>query len=173
MNLLLRLMVFQLIGTWRTRCDVLGPCLTPFRVAPTDLDVLGHMNNGIYFSLLDLARMDLLRRSGLLSKLRAKGWYAVVAAESIQFRKSLRLLQRFDVETRVLGWDAKAFVIAQRFLRDSDEVASAVIRVRVLRKKGGAVAPAEVLAVADKPVASPDLPAWAAQWNALQGSRAR
>jgi acyl-CoA thioesterase FadM len=97
----------------------------------------------------------------------------VVAAESIQFRKSLRLLQRFDVETRVLGWDAKAFVITQRFLRESDEVASAAIRVRVLQKKGGTVAPAEVLAVADKPAASPDLPAWVAQWNALQGSRAR
>jgi YbgC/YbaW family acyl-CoA thioester hydrolase len=172
MNLLLRLIALQLLGTWRTRCDVLGPCLTPFRVAPTDLDVLGHMNNGIYFSLLDLARVDLMRRSGLLSRLSAKGWYPVVVAETIQFRKSLRLLQRFDIETRVLGWDAKAFVIAQRFLRDSDEVAAAVIRARLLKKQGGTVAPADVLALADKSTASPDLPAWVAQWNSLQASRA-
>ena len=30
------------------------------RVLPTDLDVLGHMNNGVYLSIFDLGRFDLL-----------------------------------------------------------------------------------------------------------------
>ncbi len=44
-----------------------------FRVLPTDLDVLGHMNNGVYLSIMDLGRMDLLQRSGIWSRLFGAG----------------------------------------------------------------------------------------------------
>jgi len=44
-----------------------------FRVVPTDLDVLGHMNNGVYFSLMDLGRIDLMIRTGAWKRLTALG----------------------------------------------------------------------------------------------------
>ena len=64
---------------------------------PTDLDLLGHMDNGRYASLFDLGRFDLLVRTGFWDLLARQKWYAVVASETITFRKSLELWQRFDV----------------------------------------------------------------------------
>src|SRR4051794_6150377 len=87
-----------------------------FRVLPTDLDVLGHMNNGVYFSIMDLGRMDLLIRSGAWKKMRDRGFYPVMANETITFRKSLQPWQRFDVESRIVGYDAKAVYVEQRFV---------------------------------------------------------
>jgi len=72
---------------------------------PTDIDILRHMNNGRYLSLFDLGRWDLLVRTRLWDAMRSEGWYAVVAAETVAFRRSLQLWQRFDVESRMLGHD--------------------------------------------------------------------
>lgn len=169
MNLYFRVLWTRLVSRFRAPCGPLGPIRTPFRVMPTDLDVLRHVNNGVYFSLLDLARADLLTRSGLLPRLTERGWFAVISAESMRFRRSLRLFERFDVETTVVGWDDRAVYIHHRFLRGDDAVAVALVAARFLRREGGAVAPREVLALTDHdgpdhdgvPAASPELPEWA------------
>lgn len=44
-----------------------------------------------YFSILDLAPVDLMNHAGFAGELSAKGWYPVVVAETIRFRKSLGL----------------------------------------------------------------------------------
>ena len=36
-----------------------------FRVWPTDLDILNHMNNGKYLSVMDIGRFDLMQRNGV------------------------------------------------------------------------------------------------------------
>lgn len=162
MNLLFRLLWLLVVSRFRSRCDVLGPVRTPFRVLPTDLDVLRHVNNGVYLSLLDLARTDLMIRSGLFGPVRRRGWYPVVTAESIRFRRSLTLFQRFHVETRVLGWDDRSIFLSQQFVLGDTVVASALVTGRFLRS-GGTVAPAEVLALAGvDPDRAPPMPPWAA-----------
>jgi acyl-CoA thioesterase FadM len=165
MNLFLRLLLLLLTSRFRKRCDILGPVRKRFIVWPPDLDVLGHVNNGVYLSMLDVARVDLMLRAGVAGKLRARGLYPVVAAETIRFRRSLQLFQSFEVETRVLGWDEKAFIIEHRFLRGEELVAHAVIRSRFLRRKGGTVGSAELLEVVGKSGPSPQLPAWIEAWN--------
>lgn len=170
MNLFFRLLWFMLIVRWRPAVSILEPCRTPFRVMPTDLDVLRHVNNGVFLSLMDLARVDLITRAGLVSPINARRWYGVVAAETIRFRRSLTLFQRFEIETRVLGWDDKAFVLEQRFIRGDEEVASALVRVRFLARDGKKVTPSEIIALSGLQLAPPVLPADAANWNAAQGS---
>jgi acyl-CoA thioesterase FadM len=165
MNLFLRLLLLLLTAPFRARCDILQPARKRFIVWPPDLDVLWHVNNGVYLSMLDVARVDLLLRSGAASKLRAHGFYPVVAAETIRFRRSLQLFQSFEVETLVLGWDEKAFIIRHRFLRGEELVAEAVVRSRFLRRKGGTVPSAELLAVLGKSGPSPPLPEWIDAWN--------
>ena len=173
MNLLLRLLFTLIAGRFRPACSAAGPCVTPFRVWPTDLDVLGHMNNGVYLSILDVARVDLLVRAGLLTKLRGAGIYPVVAAETIRFRRSLQAFQRFDVRTRIIGRDDKAILIEQVFLRspvaggEEEIMAEAVIRGRFLRKGGGTVAPEEIMQLAGH-VDLPELEPWIAAWNLSQ-----
>ncbi len=94
------------------------------------------MNNGIYLVIMDLARLDLMVRSGFWRKVQAQGWYPVVVAETIQFRRSLNLLQRFEIETRVLGWDDKAVLLEQQFWCKGDVVAHALVRARFLKRTG-------------------------------------
>jgi acyl-CoA thioesterase FadM len=168
MNLYFRLLWLRLLSRRRPPCTVLGPCVTPFRVLPTDLDVLRHMNNGVYFSLLDLARVDLMLRAKLASKFEQLGWYTVVAAESIRFKRSLQLFQKFDVETSVFGWDEKVFAVRHRFLVGGEEVASAVIWARFLKRTGGGVAPKQVLDAAGYTGPDLPLPEWARHWSEVE-----
>lgn len=164
MNLLLRLLGVWLGAPFGPRCEPLGPSLTAMRVWPRDLDPLMHVNNGVYLSMLDLGRIDLMLRSGLMRILRASGWYFVVAAETIHFRRSLKLFQRFEIETRVLGWDDRAFVIQQLFRRRGETVATALVQGRLLRRGGGPVAPRELLEAAALESVSPALPDWIQRW---------
>jgi acyl-CoA thioesterase FadM len=168
MNRLLRLLWLLLVSRWRTPVAPLATCITPFRVWPTDLDPLLHMNNGIYLCIMDLGRLDLMIRSGLWRLINARGWYTVVVAETIQFRRSLNLFQRFSISTQVLGWDEKAILIEQRYLRGDEVVAHALVRARVLKKGGGHVSPADFLQAAQVDPVSPPLEGYAARWNADQ-----
>lgn len=172
MSLLLRLILLLLTSARRSRLHVLDTCVTPFRVWINDLDVLLHMNNGRYFTILDLARVDLMMRSGLWRQLRAQGWYPVVTLETLRFHRSLELGDRYDVHTRVIGWDEKHIFIEQGFVRDDAPVALAVVRARFLKRKGGTVTTAELLALAGIAQASPALPEWVASWSEAEGGMA-
>ncbi len=168
MNLFLRLLWQLLAGRSRAACPPLGPCRTPFRVWPTDLDILRHVNNGVYLSIMDLARVDLLRRAGLLRGIVARGWYPVVTGETIQFLRSLELFDRFVIETRVLGWDDRYILLEQRFERGRETVAVALVAGRFLARGGGTVTPQEIVDVGGRRVESPAIPDWVARWHADQ-----
>jgi acyl-CoA thioesterase FadM len=171
MNLFLRLALLSVLSPRREAAPVLGPCRTPFRVLPTDLDVLRHTNNGVYLSLMDLARVDLLTRAGVASKVRERGWYPVVVAESITFRRSLTLGQRFEIETSVIGWDDRAITLSQDFWRGEQRIASAVVRAMFLGKDGQRVAPEQIVALTGEDLEAPVEPDWVRQW--AQQSRIR
>jgi acyl-CoA thioesterase FadM len=138
---------------------------TPFRVLPSDLDVLGHMNNGVYFSIMDLGRMDLMIRAGVWKKLTERGFYPVVTKETISFRKSLQPWQRFVVETRIVGYDDKAVFIEQRFVVAGEIFARAYMCGRFLKKTGGTVSVAELVDALGVDPAEVTLPAWLARWS--------
>ena len=169
MTLLVRLIWVLLRHKRRSPCDAFGPCSTPFVVLPSDLDVLFHVNNGVYLSILDAARVDLMLRSGFGQLVRRAGYYPVVAAQTIRFRRSLKLFERFRVDTRVLGWDERAFVLEHRFMLGEVLAAEAVVRVRFLKRTGGGVDTGPLLELAGKSgAAAPELPDWIAAWNAAQ-----
>lgn len=138
-------------------------CSTPFTVVPADLDVLMHMNNGVYSSLMDLGRVDMMQRAGLLKKLNQQGWYPVMTLATIQFRKSLGLWQRFQIETQFVGMDAKSTYVQQQFIRRGQVVCSAVMGARFLKKSGGTCSPQELLDLAGYTGPVPELPTWLVQ----------
>lgn len=167
MNLWLRVIWLLLAVRWRRPLPPLGPCVTPLRVWFTDLDTLRHVNNGVYLSMMDLGRVELMMRSGLARMMRERDWFTVVVAETIQFRRSLTLFQEFHIETRVLGWDDTAILIEQHFIRGEEICAHALVRARVL-KRGDKVTPAEFAEAAGLDPVSPPLEGYAARWNADQ-----
>lgn len=164
MKLYLRLIWLFLTQSRRSRCSLMGPVDTQFRVLPNDLDVLFHVNNGVYLTLMDLGRTDLLLRSDAFTRVQKKGWYPVLAAETIRFKRSLKLWQRFTIRTRVVGWDERSIYLEQQFIAKGDLVAKAVVDARFLAKKGGSVTPAELLTLLDMDLQSPELEPWISTW---------
>ncbi|WP_221586364.1 thioesterase family protein [Microbacterium sp. G2-8] len=131
---------------------------------PTDIDLLRHMNNGRYLSLFDLGRWDMTTRTGLADTFRRNGWYAVVSNETITFRKSLELWQRFDIETRWIGHDDRALYLEHRAVVGDEIYARAVIRARIVRRSGGSVSHEEFFAALDLPDELPEVDAWLHDW---------
>lgn len=138
---------------------------TAFRVVPTDLDVLGHMNNGVYFSIMDLGRMDLMIRAGAWAQLTRHGFYPVATSETITFRKSLQPWQRFILESRIVGYDDRAVFVEQRFVVNGEIFARAYMRGRFLKKSGGTVSVAELTEALGVDATEVTLPTWLARWS--------
>ncbi|MBS1699475.1 MAG: thioesterase family protein [Actinobacteria bacterium] len=133
---------------------------------PTDIDILRHMNNGRYLSLFDLGRWDLLVRTGLYDAMKQRGWYAVVSNETVTFRKSLVLWQRFDVESRFIGHDEKALFMEHRAVVDGEVYARVVMRARMLRRSGGTVSHEEFFGALGRPEDVPGVEDWIHDWAA-------
>lgn len=163
-HLIFRTIHIFLLARRGERISRFGVAETPFRVWPTDLDIFRHMNNGVYLSILDLGRMDLLSRSGIWAIFKAKGWYPVVVAETISFRKSLTVGLRFTVQSKVLGFDAKSVYIQQRFVVDGEIYAEAFVRGRFLKRGVGVIQIPEVLAAMGELPDDLIVPEWVLTW---------
>jgi acyl-CoA thioesterase FadM len=164
MNLLFRFFYILLFARFQKPLDFLDKCRTNFRVMPTDLDLLMHMNNGKYCSLMDLARVDLMMRSGVAKIMKNNDYYPVLAAETIRFKKSLRLFKSFYIQTNIIAWDEKYFYLEQIFYRHDEIYAHAIVKARMLHKKGDKVSPADCLKAAGKDVPSPAFPDYLQSW---------
>lgn len=144
------------------------------RTFPTDIDLLGHMNNGRYASLFDLGRFDLLIRTGMWDLFKRKRWYAVVASETITFRRSLELWQPFVVESRLLGYDDRSSYLMHRAVVDGEVYAEMIVRARFLRRGGGVVPIDEILDELHRPHDLPEIEPWVREWaeaSALPSTR--
>jgi acyl-CoA thioesterase FadM len=135
------------------------------RVMPNDLDILRHVNNGIYLSLMDLGRMDLFIRSGQWKALQHRGWYSVAASVTVTYRRSLRLWQKYELQTKVVGFDNKAMYIQQRFVRDNEVYVEGLMKGRFLKTTGGTVTIAELGEMAGVDPATMPIPDWMASWS--------
>ncbi|MFN3687868.1 thioesterase family protein [Salinarimonas sp.] len=180
MNLWLRLLLVVL-AAWRAprKHPVAEASVLSFRVMPHDLDVSLHMNNGRYWSLMDLGRLDLMIRCGLAGAVRRHGWMPVVSAGKIRFRRELRLWRAFRLETRILAWSDAWLVIEHRVVtraRDGSEILSAIALVRagLYDRKEKAFVPVERLfseigiAEMASPAMSPEVAAFIAAEDALR-----
>lgn len=164
MNMFLRLIVVLVRARLGGKSDPLGPGHVPLRVRPTDLDPLGHMNNGVYFSIFDLGRIDLMLRSGTYRRFRKAGWFGVVTAETGTFRRELKPFRRFELETRVLGWDERHLYYEHRVYSGGRMTTNAVIQLRFLSRSGDRVEPQRVMDLLPGAPERPELPAWVADW---------
>ena len=106
---------------------VLDPSVTQLRVRLGDLDFYRHVNNGVYLQMMDVARSNFLADLGAFRLLNERGWYPVVASSTISYRRSLTLGQRFEITTRLLGWDPRCAYLEQVFTRGDEHVARGVI----------------------------------------------
>jgi YbgC/YbaW family acyl-CoA thioester hydrolase len=167
MNLYFRLIRVLITARQRPTGSIWDTRRTSFHVNVTDLDAQGHMNNGRYLTILDLGRIDLLVRAGVWHRLRARRWFPVVTAQSITYRRPLRLGQRFTVTSRILGFDAKHSYVEHRIQVGATVHAHAVVQARFL-SAGGSIPQADLLVeLGTTKDDAPTPPEWVLQWAAL------
>lgn len=106
--------------------DVLGEQSVSGRVLLHDID-LGHMNNARYLRECDFARFSLYSRNGVFKACRALRATMVVGATTIRLRRALCLGEAFELRTRIMVWDEKAFYLEQRFVSCRDGLVAAVM----------------------------------------------
>lgn len=147
----------------RERLGYLDTSRVSFRVWPNDLDLNVHMNNGRYLTLMDAGRFDLVARTGVGRAVLKNRWRPAVGSATIKYRRALEPFQRYDLVSRIVGWDAKWLVIEQRFERDGQAVAIAFVK-GLFRGPKGNVPPAEVARAAGHDGPAPELPEAARKW---------
>ena len=134
------------------------------RVLPTEIDIFGHVNNGMYFSIMDLGRLDMMVRSGVWKTLQAKGWSGVVSAETISFRKSLKLGHRYHVDTCLIGVDGRTAFFEHRIVVDDEIFARAYVGTR-LTAKTGTITREDMIDVFGAPPEGLEVPDWLIEWS--------
>ena len=166
MNLWFRLLLTCVISWRRSRIRLTEQCSTPFIVMPSDLDALGHVNNGKYFSLMDVARVDHALRAGYVSIFRRRAWWPVVVGSTIQFYSALLPFRRFVIETQLIGWDERTFFVRHRVLRNDTHrklISEAIVRA-VIRNSAGSIATRDVVSALGEIVPPEPMPEWIANW---------
>ena len=154
-------------SSFRRRLGVLDDCVITMRVWPNDLDLNMHMNSGRYLSMMDIGRVEILARMGMLRRVLKRGWRPMVGATFIRYKKSLLPFERFIVRSRIVCWDEK-WLYFEHILERRGEVASQAYVRGLLRGANGNVRPAELLELAGIPeMASPPMPEAVVAWKAL------
>ncbi len=143
---------------------VLDPSVTRMRVHLGDLDLYWHVNNGVYLQMMDVGRSNLIADLNGAKPLKDRGWYPVVAASTVKYRRSLKLRQKFDLTTRVLGWDPRVIYLEQTFSIGDTHIARGIAAGRFLSRDGARIAAPDVISVLNTNQEAPQLPADVLAW---------
>ncbi len=140
------------------------------RVWLGDIDFFAEFNNGRYLTLMDLGRMHLAWRTGLIRVAHERNWAFFVAGASVRFRHRLPLLSKIVLGTRVIGHDDRWFYFHQVYSKGGRPCFSGLIRAG-LKNEEGIVPVGKVLEAMGRPDWNPELPAWVRAWIQAEDGR--
>jgi acyl-CoA thioesterase FadM len=164
MNLILRLLRVLAAAVLGRRRDLMDESVVAFRVWPNDLDINLHMNNGRYLTVMDLGRMDMAVRAGLLRAMLRERWMPVLGGATVRFRRPLAPFRRYLLRTRILCWDEKWVYFEHRFETRGGHLACHAIVKGLFLARGASVPPAEILRALGRSRVSPPMPPAVAAW---------
>lgn len=168
MNLYLRLIRILVTSCFETATHYSVPVETRFRVWPHDLDAFGHMNNGRYLQIMDVARTHWMNRAGVVAAIRRNKWAPILGGGFIRYRYSLRLWQSYRVRSRLLCWDAQWFFLEHVFIDARNRHVAVGISRAALRSNGRWVATGDVAQEVYPGAVSPAVPAYVMEWLGLE-----
>ena len=173
MNLYWRLLLV-IWQAWRQKpdadTDLTRAMRVRLRVYPNDLDFNGHMNNGRYLTIMDLGRLHLVFRTGLMGVVQREKLAPALAAVQMRYRMQLLPFQPFDLETRVLCWDEKWVYMEQRFLYVKGPKTGAVAAIGIVkgafydRRTKTTMPTSELLGRIGSTQQSPEFPSYVKEW---------
>ena len=156
MNLLFRMFLTLYLARRASRLKPLDTAHKQMRVLPNDLDVQMHMNNGRFLSIMDLGRLDLIIRLGFWRVARKRGWYPIVGSVKIDYRRPLTVFQKFDMTTRIVGWDER-WVFVEQEMHSNGKLCAHGIFKTMIRSKEGLVTPQDVMGATGHSFPMPEL----------------
>jgi acyl-CoA thioesterase FadM len=171
MNLIFRLLYVFFASFRRPRLAPGDESVVRLSVLPTDLDLNFHMNNGRYLTLMDLGRVDLLLRLGIVRAMAKMRWRGVVASVMVRFRRPLDPFQRYELRTRLLCWDERWFFMEHRFTRRGELMAYGLVKIQFAGAEGR-LRPQQVIDATPHPMPSPPVPAAVLGWQDAEGELA-
>jgi len=74
------------------------------------------MNNASYLTKYEFGRFDWYLRSGCYAAAKELNSFVVVYSFTVRYRKQLKFLETFTVETQLLSYDDKYIVVEQRLV---------------------------------------------------------
>lgn len=86
------------------------------RVRPSWVDMNLHMNQAAYPEVMELGRADWMLRTGAWKRWRSEGFNPMVGEQTVIYRRELKPLQRFTVDTRLVGIDGRLAVMESHLL---------------------------------------------------------
>lgn len=167
-NLYFRLLMTFLRTLLESRMSTRELCVQSFRVWPHDIDAFGHMNNGRYLQIMDVARLRWLLRTGTIAAIRQNGWRVSLGGNITRYRRPLNLFSSYTVHSRLLCWDRRWFYLEHVFRDAAGRTVATGMSRAAFRCNGGWVTTAEVMAEVDPGVQSPTIPAHISQWMAAE-----
>ncbi len=172
MNLWFRLLKILLLGFLGKPVKWDAPTQVFFRVWPTDLDINLHMTNSRYLAMMDLARVNMMLRTGLWQWIRREKMSPVIAGAIVRFRRPVEPFARVSLNTRFLGWDTKWMFIEHRMECQGELVCLAVVKAAFLGKHGP-VLPTLIAEQLGHSSEQKPLPEWIAKWQAAEHAASR
>ncbi|MEM9335873.1 MAG: thioesterase family protein [Pseudomonadota bacterium] len=173
MNLYFRLIRVLLGSLFAERRHFSDSVESRFRVLPHDLDAFGHMNNGRYLQIMDVARTEWMSQTGIAMAIRKHRWAPLLGGGFVRFRHSLRILQGYTVNTRLIGWDQRWFFLEHSFIDDRDRCVAVGITRAALRKDGIWVSTKTVSEATFPGATSPAIPDYVEDWIRLENEMYR
>lgn len=168
MNLYLRLLIVWLRNITETKRHYSHGTQSRFRVLPHDLDAFGHMNNGRYLQIMDVARVEWMLQTQIATTIRKNSWSPLLGGGVIRFRHSLKFLQPYRVHTHLLGWDRRWFYLEHSFKDSHGRCVAVGVTRAALRTRDRWVTATEVANSVHPGATSPQLPAHIDEWIALE-----
>lgn len=118
--------------------------VTVLRCWPTECDINWHLNNSQYLAAMDLGRWHFVLQSGLFGTFWRDRLFPMAVRVEIDYKRSIRPLQRYRIETAIERVGTKSTTFLQRFVA-GDSVAAEARVIVVLVREGKSVEVGEVL----------------------------
>ncbi|MCF8347416.1 MAG: thioesterase family protein [Bacteroidales bacterium] len=160
----LRLTRTLLKSRFKSPLKITDVSVLPMRVCIVDIDPFWELNNGRHLTMMDFGRFEMALRLGLLKVVKEKHWGLAVAGSSVRYRHRLKLFQRYDLITQIVGADDKWIYFHQQTLRKGKIHSAALIRTGVT-SKNGLVKTSEVMKALNIDIALTALPEWVTAWS--------
>lgn len=87
----------------------------------SDMDVMGHVNNAVYFTYLEVARIDFLRGRSLKSGMKHEGKGFGLVSIQCDFRRQIKHPAELEIGTRITHIGNRSFHIDQGIFLQGEE----------------------------------------------------